>query len=100
MSGGIDQRLQLLEWRRRVAELYAAVRAERDPQRAWQQWRDVRADLFLQHPQTPLAPDQRTAEHLPKYFDYDPALRVHAEVVDGPADGACVPSSTGPDTEV
>ena len=36
----------LWDWRRRVARLYAAVRAEQDPQRAWMLWRTVRDELF------------------------------------------------------
>lgn len=37
--------LELADWRRRVADLYAAVRvdAARDPQAAWEGWRAVRA---------------------------------------------------------
>jgi uncharacterized protein (DUF1684 family) len=68
------EELELLDWKRRIFELYAAIRAEREPERAWQQWRDVREDLFRSHPQTP----SRSARL--HYFDYDPALRVHGTV--------------------
>jgi uncharacterized protein len=64
--------LTLLDWKRRIFELYAEVRAEPDPERAWHRWREVRDDLFSTHPQTPL----RTAA--PAYFDYDPSFRVLA----------------------
>ncbi|MCU1591248.1 MAG: hypothetical protein JWP11_2504 [Frankiales bacterium] len=45
--------LELLDWRRRVAELYAAVRADDDPARAHDLWRRTRDDLFATHPQSP-----------------------------------------------
>jgi uncharacterized protein (DUF1684 family) len=68
------EELELLDWKRRIFELYAAIRAEREPERAWQRWRDVREELFRSHPQTP---SPRAQLH---YFDYDPALRVHGTV--------------------
>ncbi len=61
--------LTLLDWKRRVFELYAEVRADRDPRHAWERWCEVRAELFRTHPQSP-APGAE-----PRYFDYDPALR-------------------------
>ena len=45
--------LELLDWRRRVAELYATVRADDDPARAHDRWRRTRDDLFATHPQSP-----------------------------------------------
>jgi hypothetical protein len=39
-----------------VAELYAAVRAEDDPERGHAQWRQRRGQLFRTHPQSPLPP--------------------------------------------
>ena len=78
----MHERLTLADWRRRVAELYAEVRATPDPARAWERWRAVRNDLFRDHPQSPLPEAEReTFPGLP-FFDYDPALRVRAEVVD------------------
>lgn len=61
----------LWDWRRRVADLFHAIRAAQDPEAAWRLWRDTRADLFAHHPQTPLEPGGA----LPDYFDYDPQLR-------------------------
>jgi hypothetical protein len=68
------EELELLDWKRRIFGLYAEIRAEPQPERAWRRWRDVRGELFRSHPQTP-ARDAR-----PNYFDYDPALRVHGIV--------------------
>ncbi|MFL5953286.1 MAG: DUF1684 domain-containing protein [Gaiellaceae bacterium] len=66
--------LTLLDWKRRIFELYSAVRADPEPQRAWRHWREVRDRLFASHPQTP----SKTARL--EYFDYDPALRFLATV--------------------
>jgi uncharacterized protein len=71
--------LQLADWRRRVAELYADVRAfaEEHPERAWQHWVETRERLFKTHPQSPVpAVDRPTfrARHWP----YDPELRFEA----------------------
>ena len=68
------EELELLDWKRRIFGLYAEIRSDPQPERAWQRWRDVREELFRSHPQTP-SPDA----HL-RYFDYDPALRVHGLV--------------------
>ncbi|MEA2354508.1 MAG: uncharacterized protein QOD61_637, partial [Solirubrobacteraceae bacterium] len=46
--------LVLLDWRRRVAELYAEVRAAADPQAGWDRWRAGRDELFAGHPASPL----------------------------------------------
>jgi uncharacterized protein (DUF1684 family) len=67
--------LELAGWRRTVAELYAAVRAQDDPRRAHELWRHGRDDLFRSHPQSPLSPgDPLRATGLP-YWPYDSALR-------------------------
>lgn len=52
--------LELAGWRRAVAGLYAAVRAEGDPARGHELWRQGRDELFLKHPQSPLAPPGNT----------------------------------------
>lgn len=45
--------LALLDWRRRVAALYAAVRATDDPAAAHALWIEWRVELFATHPQSP-----------------------------------------------
>jgi uncharacterized protein (DUF1684 family) len=72
--------LDLLDWKRRVFDLYADIRAGDDPKHAWRLWRDTRDELFRSHPQTPLPPGERAAFSGLSYFDYDPALRVLADV--------------------
>jgi uncharacterized protein (DUF1684 family) len=70
----------LFDWRRRVADLYAEVRATTDPHAAWQRWRAVRDDLLRSHSQSPVPEDRRVSFPGARYFDYDPAARVPAEV--------------------
>ena len=76
----------LWDWRRRVSDLYAGVRAEPEPERAWQQWRTVREALFRDHPQSPIEPDGPAFAGL-GFFPYDPALRFLVDlkpIPDGP----------------
>jgi uncharacterized protein len=72
--------LDLLDWKRRVAELYARVRSERDASAAVARWRAERDELFARHPQSPLAPARRAGFAGLSYFDPDPAARVLADV--------------------
>jgi uncharacterized protein len=70
----------LLDWKRRVFELYAEVRAAGDPADGRRRWRAVRDELFGGHTQSPLSPAARPSFDGLPYFDYDPALRVLAAV--------------------
>jgi len=72
--------LDLLDWKRRVFELYAQVRSAGDPEAAWDLWRSARDDLFATHPQSPIPPEQGDEFGGLSYFDYDAAFRVLAEV--------------------
>jgi uncharacterized protein (DUF1684 family) len=76
----IDE-LDLLDWRRRVFELYRGIRASSDPEAAWLAWRDERDRLFATHPQSPLDPERRARFGGLRYCDYDPAMRALAAVV-------------------
>jgi len=73
-------RLELTQWRRTVAELYADVRAETDPAQAHELWRRGRDELFSRHPQSPLLPDDPLRSSGLPYWPYDPGLRFEAEV--------------------
>ena len=74
-----EERLALLDWKRRIFDLYREVRADDDPARAWNTWRTARDDLIANHSQSPV--DQSRREDVtPSYFDYDPAARVLARV--------------------
>lgn len=85
--------LDLLDWRRRVAELYAEVRATEDPEEAWGLWRSRRAAMFTTHPQSPIPPDRRAGFDGPRYFDYDASFRVSAELQPCEAERFEIPTS-------
>ena len=53
-AGLLQDHVGLWDWRRRIAELYAEIRAFDDPEFAWRLWRDTRDELFRSHPQSPL----------------------------------------------
>jgi uncharacterized protein (DUF1684 family) len=72
---------ELWDWRRRVAELYAAARAEADPQAGWLLWRERRDALYREHPQSPLDPEARAGFARLPFFPYDPSLRFLARLV-------------------
>jgi len=76
----VSEELQLLDWKRRVFQLYADVRAAAEGEQAWERWRAARDELFRTHPQSPLPPEAREAFAGLPYFPYDPARRVLAEV--------------------
>src|SRR5207248_4458115 len=73
--------LALLDWKRRVFGLYAAVRTM-SPESGWQLWRDTRDELFRSHPQSPLPADRRASFQGLEYWPYDPQARVLAELED------------------
>jgi uncharacterized protein len=76
----MDDTLALLDWRRRVFALYQSVRSATDAVAAWVQWRKARDDLFRNHPQSPLPESERSGFAGLRYFDYEPKMRVLAEV--------------------
>ncbi|WP_375424299.1 DUF1684 domain-containing protein [uncultured Friedmanniella sp.] len=67
--------LELADWRRQVAELYAGVRGTDDPASGHALWRAGRDELFRRHPQSPLGPDDPLRRSGLPYGPYDPALR-------------------------
>lgn len=77
--------LALADWRRRIAELYAEIRATRDPAAAWCHWLATRSALFREHPASPLPAERRRRFGRIAAFDYDPRLRFEVEVM--PAGG-------------
>jgi uncharacterized protein (DUF1684 family) len=73
--------LALLDWKRRVFSLYAAVRALA-PEAGWKLWRETRDELFRSHPQSPLPADRRPSFQGLEYWPYDAQARVLAELED------------------
>lgn len=77
--------LSLADWRRRVTELYARIRAESDPIRAWTDWTETRDRLFKEHPQSPLQAEDRQRFEGLSYFEYDPSFRVLGRIKTTPS---------------
>lgn len=78
--------LTLVDWRVRVAALYAQVREDPDPERGHAAWRAGRDELFRTHPQSPLpARDPLRETGLP-YWPYDPAWRFELPLLPPPTD--------------
>lgn len=73
--------LSLVDWRRQVNEMYAAVRDDPDHARAHARWRQARDRLFREHPQTPLMEDDPLRETGLPYWPYDPAMRFEAALL-------------------
>jgi uncharacterized protein (DUF1684 family) len=82
----IDERMELADWRRKVNELYAAIRAGIDPESAWAVWKQERDGLYRSHSQSPIPAAERGDATAPEYYPYDPALRTLADI--DAADGA------------
>jgi uncharacterized protein (DUF1684 family) len=76
--------LELADWRRRVSELYARVRAEPDAEQGHRLWRAGRDDLFLNHPQSPLEPGDPLRRTGVQYWPYQPTLRFELPLVRAP----------------
>lgn len=85
----------LQDWRRQVADLYAAVRAL-PPELGWREWRAVRDGLFREHPQSPLTAKGRAEFTGVACFPYDPALRFEVGLAPA-ADRESIPVEAGKD---
>ncbi len=98
MSVAAYDLLSLADWRRRVAECYAAVRADPDPEHAWQRWCDLRRELYTTHEQSPVPREKRGTYRGPFMHAYDPAVRVTATVTPLPPISMDVITSAGSTT--
>ena len=74
--------LQLADWRRRTAEMYARWREESalDPEGATLRLRAARGDMFYEHEQSPLPLEGRSRFSGLSYWAYDPAYRMRVRV--------------------
>jgi uncharacterized protein (DUF1684 family) len=73
--------LTLLDWRRRIARLYAEVRAEPDAIAAHDHWRKSRDDLLRTHPESPIPESARASYPGAPVAAYDPLLRFEVDIV-------------------
>lgn len=88
MGTEAQEYLDLVDWRRRVGDLY---RLSGDDNAT--RFRRGRDELFRSHPQSPIEPGERPAFAGLRYFDYDPSYRVAARVERG--DGSELVIDTG-----
>jgi uncharacterized protein (DUF1684 family) len=72
--------LDLLDYRRRVTEMYRAVREGNGRAEACAAFRRQRDELFRTHPQSALDEAQKAAFVELPYYEYDPAYRVIGQV--------------------
>ncbi len=70
----------LADWRRRLNDLYAQIRATSDPQKGWDMWRAERSNLYRTHPMSPVPKPRRTTLKQIAMFDYNPALRFYVSL--------------------
>ena len=94
--------LDLHDWRSRVVRLFrdrdVAHRKGEDRVAVLARFRSAKDALFAEHRQSPLSPDLRSKFTGLRYFDYQPHLRVQAELsVDESGDTVDAPAS-GPHT--
>jgi uncharacterized protein (DUF1684 family) len=88
--------LTLLDWRRRVARLYAEIRRDADVARAHQVWQRTRDDLLRHHPDSPVPLEQRDRFRGARVAAYDLAWRFEVKV-DSDVGPARVEFTTGTD---
>jgi uncharacterized protein (DUF1684 family) len=88
--------LDLADWRRAVAALYADVRrlGATDPAAALAHWRGTRETLYREHPQSPVLPSERAAFRA-RHFEHDPALRFEVRVEEPAGAGPTAPPGFG-----
>ena len=67
--------LQLTDWRRTISALYAEIRANNQTseqrKQMWEHFRQVKDQLFWNHPMTPLMPEQQSLTDTAPFFEYD-----------------------------
>lgn len=83
----------LLDWKRRVFDLYRAIREHDEPKSAWALWRKERDALFAEHPQSPLTPRARSTFRGLELFDYDERFRFLAELEEAESRDYDIPTS-------
>jgi len=80
--------LDLVDWRRRVGNLYRIAGPD-----ALSRFRQGRDELFREHPQSPIEPEERSSFQGLHYFPHEPAYRVNARFE--PGDGSELVIDTG-----
>ena len=80
MGLSVREVADLLDWKRRIFALYADIRRAADPTAMWHRWCAQRDELFRSHPQSPVPAGERNAFAGLEYFEYDPVMRILADI--------------------
>ena len=86
---------EVVDWRRRVFALYAAIRDAESPEDAHELWRIERDELLLHHPATPLLSEDRLLFDGLPIASYDPQWRFELPIL--PAEPGGFEFATGTD---
>ena len=89
----------LLDWRRRVSAIYAAIRASADLAATHRFWQDARDELLATHPQSPVPAADRASFRGVPVAPYDPAMRFTVQL-DNDVEPARIEVSTATDGTV
>lgn len=87
--------VDLLDWKHRIFDLYAEIRAADDPQSAWRHWRATRDRMYRDHPQSPVPAGKRGEFAGCHFYDYDPSWRVTAVIEEADPVPRNIVGSTG-----
>jgi uncharacterized protein (DUF1684 family) len=92
-------RLELMDWKRRVLAMYAAVRGASGDPAACAAFRAERDELLAGHPASPLSEGERAGFRGVPYYPHRPEMRVEAPLAPDPEGPELViPTSTGEPT--
>lgn len=84
----MSHHLSLVDWRTRVADLYASVRTAPTPADGHRSWVHGRTELFGSHPQSPTTRTSATVRYAP----YDPRMRFHLPLLPAEPETRGVPA--------
>jgi uncharacterized protein (DUF1684 family) len=93
----MSEHLDLADWRRQIAAMYAELRADPEPRaERLAAFRAAKDRLFADHPQSPIPLGERATFTGLAYWPHDPAYRIRAVLEADPAPPASdLPVSTG-----
>ncbi|MBV9172767.1 MAG: hypothetical protein JOZ81_22075, partial [Chloroflexi bacterium] len=74
----VSEYLELLDWRRRVSELFAELRRRPGGADTLAWFRSEKDELFRSHPQSPIPADERASFTRLNYWPYNASARVEA----------------------
>lgn len=94
-AGSPTELLDLVDWRRRVGDLYRTSGPD-----AVREFRSGRDALLRQHPQSPIPPGERAGFDGISYFPPDPSFRVTGRLTPPESDDEIVIETGGPDGEI